>query len=219
MSIKRVVRSIDVSPHTVAQIGIAIDVNRTHIGMLYRATAGEPVQVLHLAWNRDLRSEAPTSRCVCWIQPAIDPDRAMAIAALCRRIWKQNGRDQITYSFSRPSSFFDFTGRQIKGPSKVGLTCASFVLAVFDAARLPLVMESDGPLPNATDIDVQRKYLEILKLTPGVSEEDIQGYEAEIGNIRFRPLEVAGAATADTFPAGYRFSCQMARDISNLMGI
>lgn len=211
MSIGRVVKSKELSPQTVNGVGIALYTGLAHVGLLYRVSEQQSVEILHLAWNRDLRSQAPTDKCAYWVRPEIEPDRAAAIAALCRRIWKNNSEKQITFSFTRPSGFFDFDGNQIKGPAKAGLTCAAFVLAVFDAAKFPLVIESDWPTPTKEDIDQQQDFLKILReQTENATEEDIKQCEAECGNIRFRPLEVAGAGTADEFPATYEFAKDMA---------
>lgn len=166
MSVRRVVKSKDISPQTVASIGIAVYAGLTHVGMLYRISEQQSAEVLHLAWHRRLKSEPPTDECVGWVRPRIEPDRAAAIAALCRRIWRNNGRDQVTFSFSRPSGYFDFEGKQIKGPAKAGLTCAAFVLAVFDAAKFPLVLEDQWPPPDATDIERQNSLLDQLRKTP-----------------------------------------------------
>lgn len=217
MSIRRVVKSKDISPQTVTSIGIAVYSSLTHVGLLYRVSEQQPVEILHLKWHRLLASEPPPEDCVCWIRPEIAADRADAIAAQCRRIWKCNGRNQITFSFGRPTGYFDFSGNQIKGSAKSGLTCAAFVLAVFDAAKFPLVLESDWPPPTAEDFGRQNELLESLKETRDFTAEDEKTYKAEIGNVRFRPLEVAGAGTADQFPATHQFSQMMAAQIEDII--
>jgi hypothetical protein len=216
MSIKRVVRSKEFSPETVSAIGIAIH-SRIHVGILYRVSQTERVQILHLAWNRDLRSEPPSPEYRCWVRPEIGVDRAMAIAAMCRRVWKQNGRDQITYNFGSFKKYFNLDGNRIKGPANAGLTCASFVLAVFDAAKLPLIIDDEWPSPSREDMEVQNKYLENLKEDPDVTQDDINAYQSEMGNVRFRPLEVGGAGTADRFPSGYGFCTMMATEIESFV--
>jgi len=216
MSIRRVVNSKKFSPQTVAHVGIAVYSSQTHVGLLYRVSENKSVEILHLAWHRRLKSEPPTPECVYWVRPEILADRAAAIAAFCRRVWKNNQRGQITFGLGRPSEYFDFAGKPIRGPAKSGLTCAAFVLAVFDGARFPLVK---GPWPpaDAEDVARQKELLEMLKKTPDATPKDIEGFNKEIGSVRFRPLEVAGAGTSEQFPATYDFAKGMSIEIELLM--
>jgi hypothetical protein len=147
MSIRRLVWSKDISPQTISAIGIAVYSNLSHVGVLYRVSENQSVEVLHLRWHRRLESTSPAADWICWIRPHIAPDRADAIAAQCRRIWKCNGRNQITFNLNSPAGFFDRQGNQVKGPAKAG-TCAAFVLAAFDSASFPLVNLADWPEPT-----------------------------------------------------------------------
>jgi hypothetical protein len=147
----------------------------------------------------------------------IDDDRAMAIAAFCRRIWNQNERNQIPYGFSSPNRFFDTSGNAIKGPAKVGLTCASFVLAVFEGAGVVLADLDTWPNPTAEDIERQRELLNNLSRDPDVSREHLSAAEAEVGNTRYHPLDVAGAGTAHQLPFSYQYASKIGSEIQKLL--
>ena len=164
----RILRSSQISPHTVPSVGLAVHFSGLHIGVLYRVTETEAVRLLHLAWHHALRSDQLKAEYSCWIRLAIHEDRAMAIATYCRRIWKQNQRNQLPYGFSEPNDFFDTSGNLIKGPAKTGLTCASFVLALFEAARTPLADLDTWPEPTSEDIERQRALLTQLANTSNV---------------------------------------------------
>ena len=90
--------------------------------------------------------------------------------------------------------FFDPSGL-LEGPAKIGLTCASFVLAVFDGARIPLVKTNAWPkLATTEDINRQKALLELQRHL--MEEDHARKVKAEIGNLRYHPLDVAGAGTA-----------------------
>jgi len=213
----RVVKSTERSPHTVIGIGIAVHQKSSHIGMLYRTAEGEPAKILHLAWHHQLRSDPPSQSYPCWVRPWIPNERALAIAAFCRRIWKKAGDDQVPYGFSAPSAFFDHSGALISGSAKVGLTCASFVLAVFDSAGLPLVRLEEWPSPTPDDKARQRELLDQLRKNADVSPAHLSALETEIGNVRYRPLEVAGAGTSEVLPASHAYASEMASKIKDLL--
>jgi hypothetical protein len=213
----RVVKSTERSPHTVIGIGIAVHQSSSHIGMLYRTAEGEPAKILHLAWHHQLSSDHPSTSYPCWVRPRIPDERALAIAAFCRRIWKKASQDQVPYGFSVPSAFFDYSGALISGPAKVGLTCASFVLAVFDGAGLPLVRMDEWPPPTLVDKARQRELLDELRKSSNVSPAHLSALETEIGNVRYRPLEVAGAGTAEILPASHAYASEMASKIKDFL--
>ncbi|MGO9061389.1 MAG: hypothetical protein ACLQU2_29025 [Candidatus Binataceae bacterium] len=97
----------------------------------------------------------------------------MAIAAFCRRIWKQSVRNQIPYGFSHPNRFFDTSGNVITGPAKIGLTCASFVFAVFENAGVLLADLDSWPSPTSEDIEKQRELLISLSQGKSVAKEHL----------------------------------------------
>jgi len=213
----RVLRSSQLSPQTVSSIGIAVHSEGLHIGILYRVTENATVKLLHLAWHHNLRSDELKPQYSYWIRPKIEDDRAMAIASFCRRIWKQNERNQVPYAFSHPNNFFDTSGNLIKGPAKIGLTCASFVLAVFDGARVPLADLATWPDPTPKDKERQRELLQKLTDDPAVDRKHVDAARSEIDNTRYHPLDVAGAGTSDDLPAPYWYASKMGGEISALL--
>lgn len=211
----RVLESRNVSPQTIANLGIAVHKHGLHIGVLYRVNQFESVRILHLGHHDGLASDTPTSAYVCWVRPTLEVDRARAVAALCRRIWKQNRSGRVPYGFSSPNDFFDMSGRVLKGRAKVGLTCASFVLAVFAAANLPLVKIETWPAAGRKDMLRQKKLLGAQLAL--MSAEHAGRVSAEIGNFRYHPLEVAGAATAESLPTDHQYAVRMAKKINTLL--
>lgn len=176
-----------------------------HIGILHRNPIESEVSLLHLAWHFDLRSEVPSSP-YSWITPRMPRLRAIQVAARCRQIAKSNIAG-LPYAFSPPNDCFDEeSGRSLLG-SGAGLTCASFVLAVFKIAGVDL-MELESWQPRSSDATWQQHVLDLLK-SGGASEAHCQGTQAQIGSARYRPEEVAAAAILYPPPAGFEGTSQL----------
>ena len=122
----------------------------------------------------------------------------------------------MPYSFGSPISAFDEqTKKFLIGPTNTGLTCASFVLAVFERAQLRLTHYLGWASPDAEDIQWQQSVVDNLRNTPGVSPEHMQVVEQEIGtSVRYRPEQVAGAASIrGRRPVKYRYAKAIGNDL------
>lgn len=160
-----------------------------HIGLLYRE---KEIRFLHLEWHLRLSNNPPNAEYL-WIALPIHERRAKQLAAKCRLVWNRNSRDGIPYGFSDPRDFLSQDGKLNLGPTKFGLTCASFVLAVFELVGLSLI-KYDTWKERGDDKVFQNwvvSELERAKVDPTV----VIAVKSEMGLVRFRPCEVAGAAT------------------------
>jgi hypothetical protein len=189
---------IDSSLFAVVVIGQP-EPGQRHIGILHRTANSEP-SLLHLAWHCILRNDLGIPDYMrLWVALAVEPERLRVFAAFCRRVWRKNEAGGIPYAFSHPAESFDAsTGALLLTPTQFGLTCASFVLAVFDAAGLRLVEYETWEKDRSGDRDWQQKI--IAKLEGRASQEHIEHLRSEIGAVRYRPEEVA-VATAIAPPA------------------
>ena len=125
-------RGFDAIQHLAIGITIVSE-GQQHIGLLHRDHSSGNTFLLHLAWHHRLNNSPPKPS-YAWVDPVIHPFRARQVAAICRKIWRANPAG-IPYGFSPASECFDpETGKFLLGPARIGLTCASFVLAVFEAA-------------------------------------------------------------------------------------
>lgn len=216
---ERVIESSRIPPTNVTHIGIAIhrrdeqNEHNGHIGLLYRVAIQAPAQLLHMPWHNKLRSESPGANYVLWVDPSIPKERAKVVAAYCRLVWKKNEANGLPYGLSQPNRFFDHTGGILKGPAKVGLTCATFVLAVFEATGLTLVRYETWPKPADEDIKRQEELARRLEADEQVPRDHVRSFRDEIGNIRYRPHEVAGAATSDSWPSDHKYASRVAKRI------
>src|SRR5882724_10684992 len=169
-----------------------IDPQQRHIGLLHWDAALKQVMFLHLAWHFDLRCETPRPD-YFWIDPAVSARRLVQVAAVCRLVWRANGKKRIPYGFGPPSDCLDTqTGEYLFGPAGFGLTCSTFVLAVFHRAGLALVRYDTWPLNRPGDAKWQKRIVTALAATPGASADPIRAVADDVGvTIRFRPAAVA----------------------------
>lgn len=186
-----------------------------HIGLIHREAVSPDVLCLHLAWHCRLMNEPASSLVSHWIDMPIPSRRAQQVAARCRQIWKANGKSSIPYGFSHPCDSFDSqSGQYLLGPTRHGLTCASFVLAVFHFAGIPLVDYATWPAGRSGDREWQESVVQLLqsRATP----EHIAAVTAEVGVVRFRPADVAGAAT-QVPPVGFEVASSLGTRILELI--
>lgn len=182
---------------------MAIDNSQRHTGVFYWDPESQTVRLLDLAWHCHLRDKLADDERYFWIDPIILPARLRQVAAMCRMIWRSNGSD-VPYAFSQPSDFFDaLTGELLLSPTRLGLTCATFVLAVFEAAGLRLIKYETWPTQREGDLDWQQNIVALLR-QGGAANEHIEAVSRELGAARFRPEEVASAATLSPLPVSFR---------------
>ena len=152
-----------------------------------------------------------------WIDPAFPEARLRQVAAICRRVWSQND-SRIPFGLSRPNDCFDHeTYAFLIGPTRHGLTCATFILALFLEAGLEIVDYDSWP-SRPDDVRWQEKIVEPLQKR-GADPTHIAAVQkgTTIGAVRIRPEEVAGAATLTPLPADYELTRPAAREILRLL--
>jgi hypothetical protein len=164
-----------------------------------------------LAWHNQLKNGQPKDAYL-WIDPPIPTRRARQVAARCRQILRENTRG-IPYAFSPPNDCFDIeTGGFLFGPSRVGLTCASFVLAVFDSAGVRLADYATWPQTRADDVQWQQSVIRQLE-EDGAEPEHIAFINNESGAVRYRPEDVAGCAAADQLPCPFDIAEPLSQEV------
>jgi hypothetical protein len=186
--------------------------NQRHIGILHTSEGAMP-ELLHLAWHCRLQNNVELPHYMTlWIAPSAPPQRLRVVAAACRRIWRKNAKGGIPYAFSTPADAFDTaTGAYLLGPSRFGLTCASFVLAVFDYAGLRLANYESWPHGRPGDREWQGQIIAMLE---GRAErEHIEYLRSEIGAVRYRPEEVAAASVLAPPPADFQPTASLGEKI------
>jgi len=88
------------------------------------------------------------------------------------------------------------------------------VLGVFDLAGLTLIRYETWPTDRPGDREWQQFIVTALESSnPPASPEHIQAIRNEVGSVRFRPEEVAAAATAAPLPAEFEICTERAEEI------
>lgn len=187
---------------------LAVFVMRTngnmHVGILHRDRA--VLRILDLCWHENLRADACKGDYACVI-PALEPEEVNDVTAWCRLIERRRRDQLIPYAFGyHRSTTFGQTGELILGDG-YGLTCSTFVLKVFECAKVPLIDVTNWPMRT----DDQIRHTKLLQLmekgipgfAPPAMPEHILRVRAELPCIRVRPEEVAAAALADRLPTSF----------------
>jgi hypothetical protein len=175
---------------------MAHDARQRHVGLLFKDGLDEDVFLLHLKWNNQLAMSCPSEEYIWAEPPSIPQKRLRQLAAMCRLIWSANGSD-IPFAFDYPNGCFDReTGKLLldTNGSQIGLTCATFVLAVFQSVGLTIVDCDSWPRNRPEDANWHQWIILNLKQTNASQAElDKVKKQAESGCARFRPEEVCGS--------------------------
>jgi hypothetical protein len=181
---------------------VAVTIERTehgwHAGVLHRKRR-EPPRKTHLAFHARLMDEAPSAD-DAWIEPALRPELARQVAALCRMIVAQHPKGEVPYGLRFAATEFTDQGELLLGPTEHGLTCATFILAVFRRVGAALV-DLASWRSRADDEGWQREIVALLERHAAKAHAD--AVRAEIGCVRFHPTEVAAACSRPTLPVGF----------------
>jgi hypothetical protein len=200
----------------IRHLAIAINephADQRHLGMLFEDPESESMVVLHLAFHLDLKSEPPPLEGL-WVDPALPAERLEQVASIARLIWERNGCG-LPFGFSRPNDCFNATTYEyLFGETQHGLTCATFVLAVFLAAGVEIVQYDSWP-PRSADEEWQKSILQPLERC--ADEGHVSAVRADVGAARVRPEEVAGAATLTPLPADFARTESVALDLLELL--
>jgi len=194
--------------------------NQRHIGILHKRIDRNP-SMLHLVWhhkliNNDLDSIVKENYYVI-IPINLDPESGRALAGLCRRIIKRN--PQIPYGIIFEGSNFSKDGILRLGKRSHGLTCATFVMAVFASFGKDLLREDEWIL-RKQDIAWHSSIIKTLEETKSyhdISDEHIMNIRKEIGCVRFRPEEVAASMLNKTIPVSFKFASEVGAKIVEMI--
>ena len=166
-----------------------------HTGLLYKN--GESACVLHLGWQDRLSKEWTWPR--LWAAPDVEPERLLSVAGYCRLIWNRYEQDRkFPYAIQFSGTTFDIQGQLVFGENSRGLTCASFVLAIFLSMGITLVDESDWPVRP----EEGRKFLKAAEEIASPDHSALLRAEVEAGCVGILPDEVLGACGCP-LPAKY----------------
>jgi hypothetical protein len=173
-----------------------------HSGFLYKLDGAEP-RFNHLAWHFDLRDEPASDDRYLWADTGLDEGNSRVMAA-----WLANRGahpNNIPYGIDAQGVCFDKETQQfVPPPIGKGLTCATYIKAVFSHLGFIILDEGTWPPDRPEDRSWQIAVVEALR-RDGAGEDYVTAVTNDVGAKRFRPAEVVGAATlpAVSWPAAF----------------
>lgn len=164
-----------------------------HTGFLYLTDEGP--RICHLAFHHQLVDQDATPE-YRWADIDLDLDNKIILANLVALIAHE--KPNIPYGFNLEGVAFDpSTGKLIDPPVGKGLTCATFILAVFRTFSIPLLAEETW-VPRESDVEWQNSIISLLERR--AAHEHIEAVQQSRAAPRFRPDEVVGCASSDERP-------------------
>ena len=193
--------------------------NGVHVGIIYRTSQGG-AWILHHQGHFDLQHGNPETGQIIAICP-IDPLEAPTIAQFFKQLHRANKRKGFPYGFnSAAAQWFSEDGTFKKPDGTLGFCCQTFVLAAYSAAGTPLL---DPPDANPRDDDATRQIAlldsfanQLVNARPQ-TQQHFAAVRAAVGISLSRPLEVGGAALAESLPCAIEKAQELAEQVSALI--
>lgn len=179
-----------------------------HIGLIYHIDDSGP-RFCHLEWHHQLRDELlpPT---YLWGPCGLDFVNKPIMAAYVSLLRKNSKSIPYSIEFNDQGIYFDDEGKYIVHPVGQGLTCATFILAVFSRMGFPL-LDIDTWQHRQDDVDWQQRILTVL--VNYATQEHISAARQNIGSLRFRPEEVAAGIISEDHPLDFPTAQNVAAEI------
>ena len=185
-------------------IWLAINDNngQRHTGIVLRVSLNTPALFLHLGFHHDLRCDEVTSGnwrdYYSWLEcPGFDAEEQLMFAVWLESIWNAN-RNSVPYgiTFSGTGYFDRITGMFSASATGAGLTCATFVMAVFADFELPII-EFDTWIGRDSDQGFFQMIVNALESLVAVGKATRVHVDSQIEALgkapRFRPEEIVSA--------------------------
>lgn len=197
--------------------------NQRHIGLLFRTDKQNEPKMLHLAFHYRLQCEQPSGY---WLHcSGFDEDEQLLLAVWFENVWLVN-KERIPYGLAYSSNgYFDVSGTFVQSNKNCGLTCATFVMALFNDFGFQIInvdtwesRDSDSVWQNDIVTAMKRDQDNNPKL---YSKTHIQEQVNNIGiAVRFRPEEVAASAYVfDDVPVSFQTAAKLGKDVLLKMGL
>lgn len=168
-----------------------------HVGLLYLADDSGTRRHLHLAFHYRLANDSPPPADAFWVEPHLDELEIADVRASARLIARRHQDGRVPYALHSRGARFNESGGLELNKSR-GLTCATFVLLVFEHANIILLDAAtweQGRSADRTreDTDAQARLVSLLREYPnGRAQAEL--IASDVGCMRIRAEEVAAAS-------------------------
>jgi hypothetical protein len=175
-----------------------------HAALIYR-DSNSSLNLLELGLNGHPDNNSPPTGQLTWAIPRIDAILRRNAAALCELIAETSPVVYYAFDYPMPAEFSVVNGDLHLGEGAVGLTCATFVLAVLHSVQIELLRLSTWQ-PRDDDEKWQRRihaYLAKKREVLGIPQFVIDANSARIPCLRYRPEEVVAGALDHNMPVDF----------------
>jgi hypothetical protein len=199
-------------PDSNSQLGIAVgesEPGQLHCGIVYKRD--DQSIILHLLWHHTLGRDTNMSQFYNYLYVEINSlteERIEAISSMCEVINYRHHARQIPYGIVYTYGT-KFENGLVSLDQRVtcGLTCATFILSVFNSAEIKLI-DIKSWRPRRSDVKWHEKIVKALEKFRDygkVSPEHVEQVRSERGCARFRPEEVAASGSKTNFFANFGY--------------
>lgn len=172
----------------------------THTGILHRIQ--NTVFIQDMLWHEQLRSE-PCVQDHYFVTPELEEEEINDVTGICRLIHtRHNSVEQYRIPYAlryHGTERFNAVGELMLSDG-LGLTCSTFVLTVFESAKVPLIGLETWELR----VDDEQRHNSLLEWmrngignAPPAKSEHVTRVQEELPCIRVRPEEVAASGMFD----------------------
>lgn len=126
---------------------------------------------------------------------------AMQVPSFCEAIIE--AKETLNYGLTYNNTIFDSTGHLQLNSKDIGLTCATFILSIFQSISINLIDTTTWKY-REDDIAWQNNILNLLEKNKDQIESDVLNHCSQnIGCYRFRPEEVASSISYHRLPIDF----------------
>ncbi|MBX7133448.1 MAG: hypothetical protein K1X67_12310 [Fimbriimonadaceae bacterium] len=200
-------------------VSVGTAVSRTseghHVGLLFRED-GE-IRFLHFAFHHDLRCDNHIDEKYVWAGcPIVEQGGEILIDPFIAYLNAVKENKSIPYSLMSDPECFMNSGEFIDLGSPFGLTCSTFIAALFQSYGLKVV-NLDTWEPRPDDVEVQLRLVGALDdrriKTGSPDQKFVDAVRDCVGAPRLRPCEIASAVASDVPPLDFDAARLLAEEI------
>jgi hypothetical protein len=194
---------------------IAVAINgrnrEPHCGLVYTTATGT-IQLCDMQFEHQLGVGPPPSF-YFWAKVSLDDEQEIAqIAEFIEFVIEQHNRYPLAYSFLYSPNGFDVTGRIRSG---VGVTCATFIVNLFERFKLHLVDLTTWKRRPKQDAAFRHRIIEYARSAGRM--QLVRRLSAEHPSFRLKPWEVYGSVTHRRYPVRFCQATKLAKIVSKLI--
>ena len=175
--------------------------NQYHTGILYKV-GSNPTRISHLLWHLIFRDARAGGR-FCWVDVQLPALSKFSVISNCLRIANANQNGQIPYSifYARKKYFDPSSGVYNNRVIGFGLTCSTFILAVFEIMEIRLIKEETWKW-RWRDLWWQAKMI-FSMYRKGADKKHLWELVRQIGCLRYKPEEVVASGPVTKKPVSF----------------